>query len=162
MCEIDRDRRPSSQGARRSPLPFAPEQVRRVLAAILADDVSAPSMDAVGRQLGYGDRLLYMHFPDLCKAIAARYQEQVAQRGRERLQHLCAAIRLIVFDIRDQGIEPTRVLVEEQLRSPGILRDRMVREAMITAIAECKTNAATTTQHQKFKAVLCQSGKELL
>jgi len=52
---------------------FDEERIQQMLEAILKSEGSSPSMEEVARQLGYKYRQIYKRFPELCRAISAKY-----------------------------------------------------------------------------------------
>jgi hypothetical protein len=52
---------------------FDGERTRQILETILRSEDASPSMEEVAGQLGYHPRQLYERFPELCRAISAKY-----------------------------------------------------------------------------------------
>ena len=60
--------------SRKKSKPFNSEKVKSDLEALLTNNESPIlSMEEVARQLGINRRTIYKYFPDLCRAISARY-----------------------------------------------------------------------------------------
>src|SRR5438270_9464659 len=80
------DARPDRPPRRRTPID--PEVVRRALEVVLArDEVPPPSLREVAERLGQTYTNLHHYFPELSRAIAARYRShQEAQGARTRAQ----------------------------------------------------------------------------
>jgi transcriptional regulator with XRE-family HTH domain len=86
-------------------------------------------MTEVARVLGYNKRVIHRHFPEKCRAISARYLADKRAKRLQKIREACGEVRRAVRQLREMGIYPTENRVAEYLKSPGIFRDREVREA---------------------------------
>jgi hypothetical protein len=101
---------------------FAHEQVRLRLEQILNDPTEPPpAMRQVCKQLGYEHAVIYTYFPELCRAISARYLAYQKERGQQRLQQLCKEVCQKVLIVHQQGKYPSAYRVEALLGIPGLL-----------------------------------------
>lgn len=110
---------------------FPLAQVRQVLLEALADTTKEPlSMQAVAAQLGYPQRTINTHLPDLCQAITRRYQAYRKERGVQRIADLRSKIRSAALEVHAKGINPTYQRVGAVLGSPGCFREEPARAAL--------------------------------
>jgi transcriptional regulator with XRE-family HTH domain len=110
---------------------FPLEQVRQALQEVLADTTKEPlSMRAVAAQLGYPQRTINTHLPDLCKAITRRYQAPRKERGVQRIADLRSRVRTAALQVHAKGINPTYQRVGAVLGSPGSFREQPARAAL--------------------------------
>lgn len=126
-----------SRVTRKAPVPFDRQTVRATLERVLDKEDASPSTREVARQVGCDRGVLYHQFPTLCRRIAARSRVAAAQRREQRVRLLCRSVEAIVFALHDNGMVPTRCMVEAHLVTPGILRDPAVRNALNAARAAC-------------------------
>lgn len=102
---------------------FEHERVRTVLLEVLNGKADpSPPMRQVCKQLGYDPTFIYYHFPDLCRAISARYMAYQKEQGKQRLQQLCAEVRQNVLIVHHQGKYPSAYRVQALLSVPGFMR----------------------------------------
>ena len=107
-------------GSKRPRRPFGKENLRQDLEAVLAnDELPPPSMCKIARQVGYAHATLHHHFPDLCRAISARYMAYRKQQGEQKRQQLCEEVRQAVAQIHARGIYPSGARVASLLSVPG-------------------------------------------
>lgn len=108
---------------KRSRRTFDREMALTTLQDILASNPDPPpAMRQVCQQLGYHHATIYSHFPDLCQTISARYMAYQKERGKQRLQQLCAEVRQAVFAVHHLGKYPSAYRVEALLSVPGFMR----------------------------------------
>jgi AraC-like DNA-binding protein len=96
---------------KRRSIKFDTEHLRSALEAVLTNKEEPISMSEVSRRLGYSADVLRKHFPELCAAIAAKYQKFRHQRKQERVQKLCLAAQEATAAIHNQGERPTQTRV---------------------------------------------------
>jgi len=60
-------------------------------------------------------RTLRRHFPDLCRAISAQWNDHLKKGCRNRRQHLSVTIRNVAFKLAEEGIYPSRRKVVRRL-----------------------------------------------
>lgn len=108
---------------------------QQALEAILASDqLPPPSMVEVARQLGCSSQSLRQYFPELVRAVSARYLTYRHEQARQKRQKLCDDIRQATFKLHAQGLYPSSNRVEQLLSKPACLRRpevyRVWREAL--------------------------------
>lgn len=106
-----------------APRPLDVEQVRCALEAALAsDEHPPPAMRQIAKRLGRHHALLVQHFPDMCRAISARYKAYQTKCGREKRQRLCDEVLKAVLSVHAQNVYPSASRVAALLRTPGAIR----------------------------------------
>ncbi len=105
-------------------------QVQRLLKAVLQTDEKPPPMTEVAKSLGRDKRVLRRRFPDLCKAISARYLEYKKEARTERIKRCCEEVQQVVKKLHSQGVYPSEAHVSKILARPGCFRDKEVRAAL--------------------------------
>jgi len=109
---------------KRARRPFDAEGVRRALEAELASDAQPPPpMCEVARRLGHHHADLHTRFPDLCRAISARYLNYCQQRRKQRTQRLCEEVRQTVIKLHARGVYPSSWRIRSLLSVPDFMRD---------------------------------------
>jgi hypothetical protein len=107
---------------KRSRRTFDREMVLTTLQDILASNPDPPpAMRQVCKQLGYHHATIYSHYPELCQTISARYMAYQKERGKQRLQQLCAEVRQAVFAVHHLGKYPSAYRVDALLSVPGFM-----------------------------------------
>lgn len=102
---------------------FEQERVRLALQAVLNDPAEPPpAMRQVCKRLEYNPTFIYCQFPDLSRAISARYMAYQKEQGKQRLQLLCAEVRQNVLIVHHQGKYPSASRVQALLSVPGFMR----------------------------------------
>jgi hypothetical protein len=139
-CPAPRKDDGESAAERLSPrrVPFDDDGVRRALEAFLvsAED-PPPSLREMARRLGLGtSEGLYRRFPELCRAIAARYLAGRRQRTARRQEDLRHEVRQVVATLHAQGLYPSANRVHALLRQPPVFRHPVVRAAWVEALRE--------------------------
>jgi len=108
-----------------------PEQVREELEHILKEEVDVPpSLRQVALRLNMHHRTLATYFPELCRAITARYRAYTHKRGEQRIERLRGEIRQIASRLHVEGVDPTHRQVAALLKRPGTLRERVARTSL--------------------------------
>lgn len=122
---------------KRSRRVFDHERVLSTLQDILDSQiVPPPAMRQVCQQLGYEHAIVYAHFPDLCQSISARYMAFQKERGKQRIQELCAEVKQAVLTVHQQGKYPSAYRVEALLAVPGFMRHPEARVVWHAALRE--------------------------
>lgn len=97
--------------------------VLATLQSVLASDAEPPlAMRQVCKEAGYDPVLVYHHYPDLCRAISARFMTYQKERGKLRLQHIGEEVRQAAFTIHSQGKYPSAYRIQAILSVPGAIR----------------------------------------
>lgn len=95
-----------------------------------------PSMREVGQRLVYDPSVLLKYFPDLCRAISARYLEYQHKKGTQRRQKVAEEVRQAVYTLHGQGNYPSQRQVRRLLRTPGAFRENEATSAWHDAMCE--------------------------
>src|SRR5260370_27523554 len=74
-------------------------------------------MSKVARKLGYDHSFLCKYYPDLCRAISARFEVYRASQCEEKKQGIICEVRRAVFKVHSEGLYPTQVRVRNFLTS---------------------------------------------
>ncbi len=116
---------------RASPKVFDADQVQEALLAILANDKEPPlTMDEVATSLGYNRRTIFRNFPDLCRAVSAKYRIYAKVCHTKKIQQSCIEVKQIVINLHNQGEYPSEARVSKIMTHPGYLRYKQVRTAL--------------------------------
>lgn len=114
----------------RSRTPFDTESVRgRLEEALASEETPPPAMREIARRLGYAHSDLHTRFPDLCRAISARYLAYRRAGSVQRRAQLLTEVRDAVRQVDAQGLYPSANRVALLLSKPGFIRHP---EAMAT------------------------------
>jgi hypothetical protein len=117
--------------------PFEANRVRGALEDILQSSVEPPpSVCAVARHLGYAYNRLQYRFPDLCRAISARYLAHRQRSGERRLERLRNEVREVTCRLHAQGVYPSSVRVAILLTHPSNFRNPVANAAWHTALRD--------------------------
>lgn len=107
------------------------EKMQRILLSVLESDEYPPSsMRKVAQRADINQRKLYEHFPDLCRAISARYTSYLKVCSVARTKQLCFEVRQVTDKLVAAGVEPTARRVAELLTKPGAIQSKEVQEAL--------------------------------
>ena len=93
-------------------------------------------MRQVALRLGYSHADLHNRFPDLCRAISARYLAHRRGLARQRTERLAAEVRQVTFQIQAQGVYPSSVRVASRLTSPSHFRHPVANAAWHAALRD--------------------------
>lgn len=110
---------------------FETERLRCALEGALQEEGDLPpSMREVAGRLQYDSSHLYKHFPDLCRAIAARYRSYQKEQRRLRLDGICDEVRQTARDLHAQGHSPSERQIGKLLKKRGVFKEEEVRTAL--------------------------------
>lgn len=116
---------------------FETDRLRATLEDILQrSEQPPPSMRKVARRVGVAHADLHRRFPDLCRAISARFLAHCRSVGEQRRQRLCREVREATFQVHAQGLYPSSVRVAGRLAHAGHFRHPMANAAWHTALRE--------------------------
>lgn len=102
---------------------LAAERARSALMhVLLSHEFPPPCMREVARRLETTPPNLYQKAPDLCHEISARFQAYRKACRLEKEQQLCDQIRLVMFQLHDDGVYPSQNRVEALLPVKAALR----------------------------------------
>jgi transcriptional regulator with XRE-family HTH domain len=117
-----------SQNQRVSPKPFDSDKVEEALHATLASDENPPlTMKEVAERLEYNRRTISRHFPDLCRAISAKYRQYRQAAQEKKIEQSCEEVRQIALKLHNENVYPSEGRVSELMTKPGDLRNKQVR-----------------------------------
>lgn len=85
------------------------------------------SMSEVSRKLEINSRLLYYHFPNLCKEISKRYRDHIAANSLQRKKQLCEEVENAIIKLIDDNIYPSRRKIESYISKNGIIKENIVK-----------------------------------
>jgi hypothetical protein len=104
-------------------------RLRAALESILnQENDPPPCMREVGKRLGYAATHLYYHFPELCRAISARYRAYEQKRKLGRIQELSEEVRRAVRLIYSQNRYPSQRQVGKLLSPRFSMREKLAKE----------------------------------
>lgn len=83
-----------------------------------------PSVKEVAKNFMCDKRLLYRHYPDLCKIISEKHTAYVQECRNKRIEEACLKVKDVTKDMFYQGIHPNRRKVERVLGSKLIMREK--------------------------------------
>lgn len=121
-----------------SPPPRAPLVATRVQGVLMhvleCEDSPPPSMREVARRLGSAPANLYHRFPELCRAISARFQAYRKAQSLERRQQRCKEVREATCRLYREGVYPSHDRVEALLSLKAALRLPALKAARIETL----------------------------
>jgi hypothetical protein len=116
---------------------FNKERVRRTLEAELAAGSYPPQpMSKVARKLGYDHSFLCKYYPDLCRAISARFEAYRVNQCEEKKQGIICEVRRAALKVHSEGLYPSQVRVRNLLIRPGSIRIPEALHAWHTILKE--------------------------
>jgi hypothetical protein len=102
---------------------FDRERMRRTLEAeLVAGGYPPQPMSKIARQLGYDHSFLCKYFPDLCRAISARFEAYRTTQCDEKKQGIISKVRRAALKVHSEGLYPSQVRVRNLLTRPGVIR----------------------------------------
>ena len=107
------------------------KRVRADLQRIVnAGTTPPPSFRETCARLGHAKPVLYRNFPDLCRAISARWLAWRRNGGAERRERLTREVREVATRLHGNGVDPSTLNVARALAQPGAIRDQTARLAL--------------------------------
>lgn len=101
-------------------------------------------MRTVAKRLNYSPRELREHFPELNRAISNRRKAYYKARHEQRLLQLKEEIRQAILKIHAQGLHPSSNRVGLLMRTPSVMRDRVVSKFWREMLEELKLTGKLT------------------
>jgi hypothetical protein len=102
---------------------FDAERLRHAMEEVLqSNEYPPPLMSKVAKRLRYDHSFLIKHFPDLCSAISARFEEYRTKRCEEKKRQAVCEVRQATLIVHAQGVYPSQVRVRNSLAIPGSMR----------------------------------------
>jgi hypothetical protein len=115
---------------------FDREQVQQLLEDLLQKNEQPLPMTSAAKLLAYPKRVLYRHFPELCRAISAQYVEYMKESRIKRIKQCCQEVQQAVRQLHSEGLYPNEAAISKLLANPGCFRDKEVRTALKTVRQE--------------------------
>lgn len=115
---------------------FDSDRTQQLLENVLQANEQPLPMTAVAKRLGYQPRVLYRHFPELCRAISAEYVKYMKESRLKRIEQCCEEVKQAVRQFHTEGIYPSEAAISKLLAKPGCFRDKEVRAALRAARKE--------------------------
>lgn len=115
---------------------FDRDQVQQLLEDLLQKNEQPLPMTEVAKRLGYPKRVLYRHFPELCRAISAQYVKYTKESRVKRIKQCCEEVKQAVRQFNTEGVYPSEAAISMLLAKPGCFRDKEVRTALKAAQRE--------------------------
>ena len=120
-----------------SPQNFDFQKIEKVLNSVLNDQQSTPTtMKEVAKTLAINQRTISKHFPELSKAISAKYRSHHAKIREMKINECCQEVRQTVAVLHQRGEYPSEARVSTLISQPGYFRYKKVR----MALKEAKSN----------------------
>lgn len=93
-------------------------------------------MKEVAEQIGFDRRTISKHYPELCKAISAKYYRYQDRVRAKKIEQCCQEVRQAVFTLIQKGEYPSEARVSQLISRPGYFRYKKVR--MVLEDPKCK------------------------
>lgn len=114
---------------------FETEKLRDELERVLRSEESHPlSTRGVAQRLNYDQSHLRKHFPDLCRAISARYLAYQQKQRQRRLREVSAEVQQTAEVLQAQGCSSSERQVGKMIGKRGIFREAEARAALKSAL----------------------------
>ncbi len=128
------EKKPSTEQPRRRFRKFEAAKLQHALEAVLQDqEYPPPSMRETAQRLKYDPSHLYKHFPELCHAIADRYQAYQKEQKLLRIQGVEKEVQQAANALSTQGCFPSERQIGKMLKSRGMLKEHAARIALYNA-----------------------------
>ena len=116
---------------RASPRNFDYKEIELSLQTILnSQQIPPPTMREVAEKLGFDRRTISDHYPELCKAISARYFYYQRLIRAQKIEDCCQQVREAVIFLVKRGEYPSEARVSDLISQPGYFRYKKVRMAL--------------------------------
>ncbi|MBW4534277.1 MAG: TniQ family protein [Pleurocapsa minor HA4230-MV1] len=137
LPRINSQRLPSSLRLRRaSPRTFDHMATEKYLQNVLDSPKRPLTMKEVAQRLNTGQRTIHSYFPNLCKAISAKYRRYQKQQTSERIQKCCQEVEQTVRNLHQAGKYPSEARVSQLISQPGYFRYKEVRKSLNRVVLE--------------------------
>ncbi len=104
-------------------------------------------MEQVARQMGIHRKTIFRLFPEVCRAISAKYDSFQKARHRREVEQSREEVKQAVLKLHKAGLHPSEGRVAQMMNRPGYLRYKQVR----AAIAEAKLELSAQVQDSGSK-----------
>lgn len=115
---------------------FDSDRTQQLLEDLLQRNEQPLPMTVVAKSLRHPKRILYRHFPELCRAISAQYVKYMKESRIKRIEQCCEEVKQAVKQFHTEGIYPSEAAISSLLAKPGCFRDKEVRNALKAARRE--------------------------
>jgi transcriptional regulator with XRE-family HTH domain len=116
------------QKSRKPPTLLDSQHIQDTLLAVLESyDEPPPTMQEVANYSNYDRRTIFRHFPDLSRAISAKFRKYKKTLHLQKLEQSCNEVQQIALQLHSQGIYPSEAFVAGLMTMPGYLRYKAVR-----------------------------------
>jgi AraC-like DNA-binding protein len=110
---------------------FETEKLRAALEeALRSEEYPPPSMREVARRLNYDQSHLRKHFPDLCRAISARYLAYQQEQRLDRLRKMSVRLQQTAEVLQKQGFSLSERQIGKVIGKRGIFKEDETRAAL--------------------------------
>lgn len=133
--EINFQKLPNKGDAQRvSPKKFNSQKMENALQQILhSQHIPPPSMKEVAEQIGFDRRIIAKHYPELCRAISAKYYRYQNRVRAKKIEQCCQEVRQAVSTLIQKGEYPSEARVSQLISRPGYFRYKKVRMVLENA-----------------------------
>ncbi len=97
--------------------------IEQRLQEVLARKDETPAVYELAREMGYGHRIIWRKFPELCNQVSMQRSAEQRKRREERKAETCHKIRSAVFLLHEQGIYPSSTQVRILLGDTHVFTD---------------------------------------
>lgn len=105
-------------------------RVEKILQDIISNEIIPfPSVCEVARYIQCDKKLLYRHFPNLCKEISKKHSSFIHKQKMKRIDEGCQRIKETTKILNDSGVYPSRRKIESLLPSNIQLREKAYQKA---------------------------------
>ena len=123
--------RPAREPLRKHFRQFDSEKLREALVQVLqSKEEPPPSMREVARRLNYDQSHLRKHFPDLCRAISARYLAYQQEQRLDRLRRMNAVVQQTTEILQEQGCSLSERQIGKTIGKRGIFKEEEARASL--------------------------------
>jgi transcriptional regulator with XRE-family HTH domain len=134
IAQIKKDifgKKPLTERPHRQFRQFEAEKLRDALEQVLqSEEYPPPSMREVAQRLNYDQSHLRKHFPDLCKAISARYLAYQQGRRLDRFRKMNAQVQHAAEILQEQACSLSERQVGKMIGKRGIFKEEEVRASL--------------------------------
>ena len=109
----------SKPNNKRTSRPFDEVMVRSLM-EVAEHEYPPPSLEAVARGIEVDKKLLYRHYPDLCKEISSRFLNHIRTTADLRLERQLLDVKNIILSTHEKGIYPSKRFVQSEASKQGI------------------------------------------
>lgn len=113
------------------------DRIKEYLEQVLRENnLDPPSMEQIARDLQINRRTIFHYFPELCRAISAKYSKYRKATHRQAIEKSCQEVREAVKQLHSEGQYPSHNKIEKLISRPGLLRYEEMKKAFANAKQE--------------------------